>query len=239
MLQEGSALVLTAKPWAEGGAVATLLCAQHGVVRGLLKRAKAAELQAFNTVHYRHARRLEAQLGTLTLELTCSRAHLWLGHPLPAMALAAAADTLAAALPEGHPYPAVHQVVGNLLASSLGWRAYAGFERVLLAEIGYGLQLESPVPCPENSELAYISPTTLRSVPRAVARGYEHRLFVLPHCWGGPLADEAADCAAALGLTGTLLARAIHGPFAQEKLSARSRLVQAYLQFIRPQLSAA
>jgi DNA repair protein RecO (recombination protein O) len=229
MLLEGQAYVLTARAWGEGGALVSLLCPSHGLVRGLLKRAKAAEVQPFNTVQYRHARRLEAQLGTLTLELTRSRAALWLGHPLQALALAAAAETLAAALPEGHPYPSLNGVVKNLLASNLGWRAYAGFERVLLSEMGYGLQLENPVPCHENSELAYISPTTLRSVPRAVARGYEHRLYPLPHCWGGPLAEEAADCAAALGLTGSLLVRALHGPWAAERLAARTRLVQAYL----------
>jgi DNA repair protein RecO (recombination protein O) len=234
-LQEGTAVVLTARPWGEGGVVATLLCPAQGMVRGLVKRAKAAELQPLNQVRYRHSRRLESQLGTLALELERSRASLWLGHPRHALALTAAADLLAALLPESHPYPAVAVVLEHLLASDLGWRAYVGFERVVLEQVGYGLQLHQPVPCPENSELAYVSPTSWRSVPRAVARGYESRLLALPHCWGGPPAPEAADCAAALALTGTLLGRALHGSLAHEPLASRHRLGQAYLAALAPE----
>ena len=227
--QEGSAYVLATRPWGERGTIATLLCLQQGVVVGLIKRSQAQAVQPLNTVAYRHSRRLNSQLGTLSLELSRSRAHLWLGQPRAALALAATADLLAALLPEGHPYPGVITVLEAWLQSDLGWRAYAGFERVLLEEIGYGLQLHNPVPCALGTELAYVSPTSWRSVPRAVAQGYEARLLRLPQCWGGPAATEAHDCAAALALTGTLLGHALHGPWAAQQLASRQRLREAYL----------
>ncbi len=237
--QAGVGVLLHAKPWGEGGMVATLFCPEFGVIRGLLKRPKMAELQVLNSLEYLHQRRLESQLGTLTLELQRSRAALWMGHPRAAVALTAAADLLATLLPEGHPYPMVADVLESFLASDMGWRAYAGFERVVLEQVGYGLQLHHPVPCAQGSELAYVSPVSLRSVPRAVARGYEPRLLALPHCWGGPVATEHEDCQAALRLTGTLIERMLAGHWGQARLASRTRLVQAYLAGLEHQLAAA
>lgn len=239
---EGTAYLLSAKPWGEGGSVVVLFCPERGVVRGLIKHSgpkQAAMLQPFNSVTYRHGRRLASQLGSVQLELTKSRAHLLFAKPQQALALAAVADLLGALLPEEHPYPAVAVVLESLLSSDLDWRFYAGFERVLLEQIGYGLHLHSPVACAVGSALAYVSPNTWRSVPQAVAKGYEARLLMLPHCWGGLPMDEAQDCTAALTLTGALLGRALHGPFAMEKLAARGRLVQHYLQKLQPIAAAA
>lgn len=225
---EGTAYVLGTRPWGERGVVALLFCPAHGVLRGLIKRADAAVLQPFNSVAYKHTRRLDTQLGSLQLELQQSRAALWMSNPLRAMGVTAAADLLGALLPEEHPYPTIASVLPPLLAGDFSWRAYAGFERVVLEHAGYGLHLQEPVACAEGSALAYVSPNTWRAVPLAVARGWESRLYVLPHCWGGLPADEASDCRAALALTGALLGRALQGPFAQEKLASRARLVQAY-----------
>jgi DNA repair protein RecO (recombination protein O) len=225
---EGTAYVLGTRRWGECGVVAVLICPERGVVRGLIKRADAAVLQPFNSVSYKHTRRLDTQLGSLQLELVQSRAALWMGQSSSALGVAAAADILAALLPEEHPYPAIAAILPPLLAGDWSWRAYAAFERVVLEHTGYGMYLNDPVPCVEGSALAYVSPTSWRAVPINVARGWEHKLYVLPACWGGLAADEASDCRAALALTGALLGRALHGPFAQEKLASRHRLVQFY-----------
>lgn len=225
---EGTAYVLGTRRWGESGVVAVLFCPERGVVRGLIKRADAAVLQPFNSVSYKHTRRLDTQLGSLQLELVQSRAALWMGQSSSALGVAAAADILAALLPEEHPYPAIAAVLPPLLAGDWSWRAYAAFERVVLEHTGYGMYLNDPVPCAEGSALAYVSPTSWRAVPINVARGWEHKLYILPACWGGLEADEATDCRAALALTGALLGRALHGPFAQEKLASRARLVQLW-----------
>ena len=238
-VQEGSALVLQARPWGEGGVVAMLFCPGRGLIKGLVKRGATATLQPMNRVAYRHTRRLDSQLGTLQLELTKSRAALWLGQPGKALGVAAVADLLAALLPEEHPYPVVAEVLDALLESDFGWQAYAGFERVLLEQTGYGLQLQDPVPCAAHSPLAYVSPTTWRAVPRQVAQGWEAKLLTLPACWGGLPMPEYDDCTAALSLTGALLSRALHGPFAAEKLAARERLVQHYQARLPLSLAAA
>jgi DNA repair protein RecO (recombination protein O) len=238
-IAEGTAYILGARPWGESGVVAVLFCPARGLLRGLVRRADTAMLQPFNSVNYRHTRRLENQLGSLQLELTKSRASLWLGHSQRALGVAAAADILAAILPEEHPYPVVAQVLAPLMQSDWGWRAYAGFERVLLEHVGYGLHLHNPIECTEGSALAYVSPNTWRAVPQSVARGWEDRLFVLPTCWGGLAMDEAQECAAALRLTGALLTRALHGPFAPEKLASRARLIDFYTERLAVPLAVA
>ena len=228
--RQGEALVLTTRVWGEGAVVASLLCAEHGLVRGLIKHATrlGAVLQPLNTVTYRHTRRLETQLGTLTAELAHSRAHVWMSGREAALRVAYVADMLSHILPEEHPYPHLCHTTENLVMGPLGWPAVAEFERAVLETVGYGLQLENPVPCPQGSPLAYVSPNSGRSVPQAVARGWEERLLRLPHRWGGLPASAEDDFHASWQLTGTFLTRALHGKMAEPALASRTRLGAYY-----------
>jgi DNA repair protein RecO (recombination protein O) len=111
-------------------------------------------------------------------------------------------------LPEEHAYPMVWEDVQNLLGSATGWADIARFEKNFLAAVGYGLPLaDDPVPCAEQAPLAYVSPVTGRAVSAVAGAPYVGRLLVLPAIWGGPVAEAAADCRAALGLTGFFVMR--------------------------------
>jgi DNA repair protein RecO (recombination protein O) len=78
------------------------------------------------------------------VELTTSRGP-WLSEPLASAGIGWATALTAATLPEGQPYPAVYSGLEALLTaichapSAQGWAvALAGYEALLLRELGYG-----------------------------------------------------------------------------------------------------
>lgn len=219
---EGHALVLSIKPFAEGGALVGLFCRERGFVKGLIKRgARSLRLVPMDEVRYKHYRRLESQLGTLAVEPVFSRAAWALGSRKAGAVGSYLAEMLGNLLPEEHGYPAIWEDVQSLLAGDGGWRALARFEKNFLAAVGYGLPLgDDAVPCEMNAPLAYVSPVTGRAVSAVAGAPYVGRLLVLPQLWGGPEADNAADCRAALGLTGFFMQRMA----GDKKLAARRAL---------------
>ena len=93
--------------------------------------------------------RTEEQLAGLTVELIRSRAPLY-AAALPAAALEWVTALTATALPEAQPYPrlyaALDGVIGAIEAApaARGWAlALARFELLLLAELGYGLEIDA------------------------------------------------------------------------------------------------
>ena len=73
--------------------------------------------------------------------------------------------------------------------SARGWAAaLARYELVVLAELGFGLDLERCVVTGGEEELAFVSPRSGGAVSRGAAYGYEAKLFALP-----PFLREAAD----------------------------------------------
>lgn len=133
----------------EHGVIARLLTPRDGVqagyVRGGRGRRLRPVLQAGNLVQAAFRGRVTGQLPALTVELIRSRAPL-LGEPLAAAAVEWAAGLVAAALPEGQAYPAIHSALDGLLSAieaAPGARAWTPalvrFELVALAELGFGL----------------------------------------------------------------------------------------------------
>ena len=237
MQRTGEALILAARAFGERDAMVEVYCPEHGRLRGLVKGGRGSRggmqalLQPFNTVRYEHFRRLDSQLGTLTLELVKSRAAVWLGHShgmaagnfvVPYMS-----ELLTLLLPEEHPYPGLAPRAVRLLEEPCGWQQVVAFELWLLDAVGYGLRLrpEEAVACAEGSALAYVSPASGRAVPYKVARGYEDRLLPLPHSLGGLECGEAEDFQQAWRLTGFFIDKALQGKALHgNELAARVRL---------------
>jgi len=237
-------LVLGVRAFGERDAMVELYCREHGRLRGLVKGGRSqrggmqAALQPFNSVTYEHFRRLDAQLGTVSLELARSRAHVWLGAAAAGgFIVPYASEVLMALLPEEHPYAGLYERAVSLLEQPCGWQEVVAFELWVLEAVGYGLRLrpEEAVVCGEGSALAYVSPASGRAVPRNVARGYETRLLPLPHSLGGPACAEAEDFALAWQLTGHFIEKALHG----RVLAARGRLGAWLAAGLRPMQEAA
>jgi DNA repair protein RecO (recombination protein O) len=220
---EAPAIVLDARPFGEGDAVATVMTEEYGAHRGLarggLSRARAAVWQAGNIVQARWVARLSDQLGSLTAELVHPAAALAMDDPLALAILRAACATAEGALPERETHPRAFAGLLHLLAHlARGQEVLADlvlWEAALLADLGYGLDLTVCAVTGSTERLAYVSPRTGRAVSEDAAGEWRARLLPLPgflRAGQRPNAPgEPADWRDGLRLTGHFLARDAFG----------------------------
>lgn len=235
MQLRAEALILSVRQHGEHGAIVRALTAGHGLqagyVRGGRSRRIRPVLQPANLVMGEWRARTEDQLAQLTVELIHSRAPLY-AEPLPAAALEWVTVLTATALPEGQPYPRLHGaldgVIGAIEAAPAARRwgvALARFELLLLAELGFGLDLERCAATGATVDLAYLSPRSGVAVSRAAGEGYRDRLFALPPLLRSGGDADWGDILAALAITGHFLERDILTDRRADTLAARARLV--------------
>ncbi|KER35109.1 DNA repair protein RecO [Sphingobium indicum] len=229
------ALVCALRPHGEHGAIARLLTPGHGLLAGYVRGGRSRRLRPVllpgNAVKAEFRARTEEQLAGLTVELEHSRAPL-LAEPLPAAAIDWACALTAVALPEGTPYPALHQALDGVLGAveaapaARGWAtALIRYELLLLAELGFGLDLGRCAATGGNDDLAYVSPRSAAAVSRAGAVGYEDRLLPLPAFLLEGGAGEWPAILDGLRLTGFFLERSVLTDWRVDVLAARERLV--------------
>lgn len=230
------AIILSVRAHGEHGAVVRALTPhdglQPGYVRGARSRALRPVLQPANLILGEWRSRTEEQLAGLTVELVHSRAPLF-GMALPAAALEWATSLTAAALPDGQPFPNLHVALDGLLAAidaapaARGWAAaLVRYELLLLAELGFGLDLERCVATGASEDLVYVSPRSGSAVSRTGALGYEARLLPLPAFLREGGQAEWDEILAGLRITGHFLERDLLIGRAAEVLAARARLIE-------------
>ena len=229
------AIILSVRSHGEHGAVVRALTARDGVqagyVRGGRSRAMRPVLQPANVVRAEWRARTDVQLAALTAELVESRAPLH-AEPLAAAALDWSTALTAAALPEAQPHPRLHAGLAGLLdaitaaSNARGWAAgLARYELLLLAELGFGLDLSRCAATGATDDLAWVSPRSGAAVSRTGASGYEARLLPLPaFLREGGAADWPATFAG-LAITGHFLARDVLTDRRAPVLATRERLV--------------
>ncbi|RKE45797.1 MULTISPECIES: DNA repair protein RecO [unclassified Sphingomonas] len=230
-----SAIVVAVRQHGEHGAIVRALTRNDGVqpgyVRGGRSRAMRPVLLQANVIQGEWRARTGEQLASLTAELIHSRATLH-GEPLAAGALEWATALAAAALPEAQPYPQIHDALDGVLGaiegapSARGWAAaLVRYELLVLAELGFGLDLDRCVATGAEDDLGFVSPKSGAAVSRGAAFGYEAKLLRLPGfvMVGGEA--EWSDIFDGLRLTGHFLARDILVDRRADPLAARDRLV--------------
>lgn len=235
---EAPAIVLSAAPYGEGGAVVHVLAREQGSFRGLVRggagRSQAATWQPGNLVRADWRARLPDQLGALKGELVHPVAAGAMVEPFCLAMLSAACALADGALPEREPHPRCFDALLELL-TLLGVDLRAGLRRgaavsmrweaLLLGELGYGLDLSCCAVTGVTADLDRVSPRTGRAVCSAAAGEWRDRLLVLPR----PLLDPdhdgtAADWRDGLRLTGHFLARDVFGARHRPLPAARVRL---------------
>lgn len=230
------AIVCAVRAHGEHGAILRALTHEAGLVAGYVRGGRSRRLRPIlvpgNLVALELRARTEDQLAGATAELLTSRAPL-LAEPLPAAAIDWLTSVTAATLPESQPYPALYAALSAVLdaievaPSARQWAAaLTRYELLLLAELGFGLNLEECVATGARGDLAFVSPKSGGAVSIGAASGYEGRLFRLPPFLrgtdGDPVLDEVLD---ALAITGHFLDRDLLEGRNRDLLSVRERLV--------------
>jgi DNA repair protein RecO (recombination protein O) len=200
-------------------------------VRGARGRRMRPVLMAGNVVQAQLSARTDTQLPQAAVELIHSRGPL-LSEPLPAAAIEWATVLTATVLPEGQPYPHLYDALEGLLdaieaaPSASGWgAALVRYEVLLLAELGFGLDLERCAVTGANDNLVAVSPKSGRAVSAAEAEPYRGKLLPLPRFVreGGQASWE--EIAQGLDLTGHFLMRDLLTDRSKPIAEARNRLV--------------
>lgn len=230
------AIVLAVKSFGDADVVASVLAAQPGAYRGLVRggagRSRAGTWQPGNLIEARWVARLAEQLGGLSGELVHPAAALAMESPLALAILAAACALAEAGLPEREPHPRLFDGLFHLISHlSLGPPMLADlvhWEVAFLADLGYGLDLSACAQTGTNRNLRWVSPRTGRAVSDEAAGAWRPRLLPLPPFLHDGHAGDLSQWRDGLRLTGHFLARDVfaahHRPLPPARLLLYDRV---------------
>ena len=170
-------IVLGVRRHGESSAIVELLTRGHGrhlgLVRGGAGRRMRPLLQPGNSVRAVWRARLDEHLGTYVIEGTRLRAATVLASSHAVYGVTHLAS-LARLLPERDPHEDIYEMLERTLDDfdDIGEAAVhlVKFELAMLAELGFGLDLENCAATGETTELIYVSPKSGGAVSRAGRR---------------------------------------------------------------------
>jgi DNA repair protein RecO (recombination protein O) len=232
-------IVLGTRRHGEANAILEVMTHAHGRHLGLVRGGAGARmrpvLQPGNAVRATWRARLDEHLGHYVVEGLRLRAAALIAasHALYGVTHLAALCRL---LPERDP----HQLVYADLVAMLDRIddplviavAVARFELKLLAELGFGLDLDRCAATGEAGDLVYVSPKSGRAVSRRAGEPWHDRLlrlpaFLLDDASARPSAGELAD---AFAVTGFFLGRHVLEPRSLRLPEARERFIAAAMR---------
>jgi len=231
-------IVLGVRRHGESSAIVELLTRDHGRHLGLVRGGASSRmrplLQPGNGVRAVWRARLDEHLGTYAIE----------GLRLRAAGLLAASHavygvthlaSLARLLPERDPHLDIYEMLERTLDDfdDAGEAAIhlVRFELAMLAELGFGLDLDNCAATGATSDLVYVSPKSGGAVSRTAGEPWRDRLFRLPaflrHDEAGSNGWSAQDLQDGFRLTGWFLLRHVLEPRGQGHSDARDGFINA------------
>jgi len=136
-------------------------------------------------------------------------------------------------LPERDPHQPVFDLLEHTIAQ-LGApmpaaALVAHFELQLLAELGFGLDLDSCAATGRTAELVYVSPKSGRAVSREAGAPWRDKLLALPAFLSAdvPGTPSPAELRDGFALTGFFLARHVYEPRGESLPEARHHFIAA------------
>jgi DNA repair protein RecO (recombination protein O) len=234
-------IVLGVRRHGEASAIVELLTRAHGRHLGLARGASSARmrpwLQPGNSVRAVWRARLDEHLGLYVIEGTRLRAAALLtaSHAVYGVTHLA---SLARLLPERDPHEEIYEMLERTLDDfdDPGEAAVhlVRFELAMLAELGFGLDLESCAATGETDDLVYVSPKSGGAVSRGAGEAWRDRLLRLPQFLrerdsrGNIWSDQ--DLLDGFQLTGLFLLRHVLEPRGQSHSDARHGFISAVVK---------
>ncbi len=181
------AIVLSARPHAENGAVVSVLTENRGRYNGYVHGARSSKnrgmLEPGTLLHIDWKARTADQLGTISFDQGKNLAAFLMGDHLKLSALLSACALCDASLPERENHPALFYGMGALLETlqtDIWGATYVMWEIAFLKEMGYGLDFTRCVTGGDNQTLTYISPKSGCAVSKFAGEPYKDKLLRLP-----------------------------------------------------------
>lgn len=213
-------IIIGGRRFGETSLIAEVMTRHHGRHNGLVRGGRGKRmlplLQVGNLVEVTWRARLEDHLGAYAVETTKLRAAELMARPASLHGLNLLAALLRL-LAEREPHEDLYDLAVDLLAildePKVAPALLVRFEVALLADCGFGLDLEACAATGRCDDLVYVSPKSARAVSRAAGEPYKERLLPLPPFLRG--SDEtvsAKDLADGFRLTGFFLDRNLFSP---------------------------
>jgi DNA repair protein RecO (recombination protein O) len=227
------AIVLGRRKHGESSAIVALLTQGHGRHLGLVRGGSGSRAgglyQPGNLVAARWRARLSEHLGNYACELQEGVAARLLDDGTRLGALTSACAVLEVCLPEREPHPTLYAATRALWTALDGpdWAAtYVRWEMTCLADLGFGLDLQTCAVNGGREGLRYVSPRSGRAVSADAGAPFADRLLSLPAFLRGEGgAANAKEILAGLRLTGHFLERHVLAPQNRHLPPARTRLI--------------
>jgi DNA repair protein RecO (recombination protein O) len=234
-------IVLGARRHGESSAIVELLTREHGRHLGLVRGGAGSRLrpllQPGNSVRAVWRARLDEHLGTYAIEGTRLRAANLLAssHAVYGVTHLAA---LARLLPERDPHEDIFERLERTLDDfdDAGGAAVhlVRFELAMLAELGFGLDLDACAATGETTDLVYVSPKSGSAVSRSAGKPWGDRLLRLPpflrHGEDRANGWSDQDLMDGFQLTGLFLLRHVLEPRGQSHSDAREGFINSVVK---------
>ena len=205
-----------------------------GLVRGGRGKRMAPLLQPGNEVEIVWRARLDEHLGTYAVETTRQQAAALMARAetLHGLNLVAALLRLLAEREPCAPlYEAARDILASLERQEVAAPSIVRLEAAILAESGFGLDLESCAATGARHDLVYVSPKSGRAVSREAGAPYRDRLLPLPAFLREDGSEPGIDAVRdGFALTGFFLERDLFAPRGQPLPAAR----EAYVASLPP-----
>jgi len=232
-------IVLGVKRHGEASVIVELMTRGHGRHLGLVRGGSGSRmrpiLQPGNTVTATWRARLDEHLGNYTVEGVRLRSSLFLGASHAVYGLTHLAS-LTRLLPERDPHQDVYEILEGIL-DRLDDADQAGplvvrYELMMLAELGFGLDLSQCAATGGTADLVYVSPKSGRAVSREAGEPWQDKLMRLPRFLTDQNEEKppATDVADGFEITGFFLARHLFEPRGLEVPEARRQFIAAILR---------
>ena len=231
-------IVLGTRRHGETSTIVELMTRAHGRHLGLVRGGGGSRLrpvlQPGNGVSATWRARLDEHLGHYAIEGLRLRAAAFLPMPHALFAVTHLA-ALVRLLPERDPHPLVHDaleaVLDRIADSSHAGALIVRFELQMLAELGFGLDLDRCAATGATADLIYVSPKTGRAVSREAGRDWHDRLLALPAFLSEDRAEpNNVELTAGFALTAFFLTRHVFEVRGLAMPDARSHLLAALLR---------
>jgi DNA repair protein RecO (recombination protein O) len=229
-------IVLGTRRHGEANAIAEIMTHGHGRHLGLVRGGGGSRLRAVlqpgNTLRVTWRARLDEHLGHYAVEPLRLHAasQFAAAHVVYGVTHLAALCRL---LPERDPHPEVHDRLAETL-DRLDNRVIAAagvvrFELQMLAELGFGLDLESCAATGTADELVFVSPKSGRAVSRGAGEPWQDQLLRLQRFLSEAATPSPDDLTDGFALTGFFLARHVLEPRGLTFVDAREGFLAAVL----------
>ena len=228
-------IFLGGRKFGESSSIVSILTRQNGrhlgLVQGGIGRRLRPVLQVGNILRCEWNARLEESLGKFRLEMLKPVAACVLEQPLQLSGMGSVCGLVEQLLPERDRCTSLFEHTKDLLESFVSGQNYMAkyvfWELDLLAELGFGLNLESCVVTGVKNDLPWVSPKSGCAVSRQAGDKYAKNLLMLPTFLINGSSGTISEISSGLKLTGHFLSKAanINGV---ELSSARDRFVDQF-----------